>query len=364
MVVGVVVIIAALVAGQHLTVPPSTGPGGSLRAAVATATVPTALVSGTSSGRLTLIGSAHLMSAAWAPDSQHASVQMQAVDARIPTVQRIVDRSARNIKSVTADGLAWTSADSYRLSRVDKTQNWHETLGRLDSTAETNAVATRASNFCVVPAPDIALACSGDGTEIAVLKVTQPDITNAGWLEIVNAASHNVIHDFRVAQTNDRAWVSISPDGQSIGFADANGTIWIANGLTGKTTKVLDHLITDTLVFPAWLPDGRLLVPDLQAQVTRVFTADGVSAGGDFPYAPMLSASTSGNVIAMANNSTIITLAPYGHARVTLDLGCIPNGPGNVNWSPDGAEAVVVCSQTQPDAQGDYNESALLVAAS
>ena len=367
MVVGAVVIIAALVLGQRLAVSPATGPGGSLPAATVTTAVPSSLASGTrGSDRLTRIGSAHLVSAAWSPDSQHASVQMQAVDALTPTVQRIMDRSARTIKSITADGLVWTSANSYRVSRVDKAQNRLETSGQLGSTVETNAnaVAAPASNSCVVPPPDIALTCSSDGTEVAALKVTKEDITNAGWLEIVDAASHKVVHEFRDANTNDRAWVSISPDGQSIGFADANGSIWIADGLTGKTTKVVDHRITDTSVFPAWLPDGRLLVPDVQAQVIRVFSADGISSTGDFPYAPMLSVSKSANVIAMANNSTIVTLAPSGRDRVTLDLQCIPNGPGSVYWSPDGTEAIVVCSQTQPDALGDYNESAVLIAAS
>ena len=355
--VGALVVGGALVIGQRMTAVPPTNPGGSLPPVSATPSGPR----DPGSSHLTSIASAHLVSARWSPDSKHAALQLQAVDARTPTVQLIVDRSARTIKSVIADGLDWTSASTYRLTRIDESQNRKETVGQLDSTAEVATSSAVTADSCVIAAPNIAMTCSNDGSEIVVLKVTKEDITNSGWLEIVDAKSDNAVHEFHDAQTNDQAWVSISPDGQSLAFADANGSIWIADGSTGKSHDVATHEITDTLVVPAWLPDGRLLVPDVHAQLVRVFTAAGIGSSGDFPYGPMISASASGTIIAMAGNSTVITVAGDGKDAMKLDLQCTPKGPSSVYWSPDGTEAVLVCSQRQPDAQGDYNESAVLV---
>jgi hypothetical protein len=333
------------------------------------------------------LSGAHLMTAAWAPDGQHVAVTAQPADTnpRIPTVQHIFDRAGHEVASVTADGFAWIGADSYLITRLDDANVAHQWTGQLGSTTETSVsvgsvktvspgplscvASSSSSGYGLmiggkeIPFSGQAMACSPDGVRVAVMQITADTLPMSGWLQVVDATSGKVVRELRNARTYDRAWVGFSPDGSALGF-DSGDSISIANLPTGKIVRVLPLGPLDGPETPAWLPSGRLAVPDQSQQTTRTFAIDGTEVVASLPYAPDLSVSSGGTVLAIDRNSVRVVVQSSDGRRGTLDLAATPNGVPDVSWSPDGQAAVLICTPTTSAGGFVYDETAILIAVS
>ena len=209
--------------------------------------------------------------------------------------------------------------------------------------------------------PGTVMACSPDGLEVAVLQVTNDILPYSGWLQIVDSNSGKVVAELRNALTGQGAWVAFSRDGHALGFTNASADwISIVAVSTGKVVNVLPRPRYQVVPTPAWLPDGRLAVPDPAKQVVRAFAIDGTETSAAIPYAPDLAISSSGVILALDITSTRILVQSPGGKRGTLDLGVYAMGSSQVRWSPDGNAAVI--RGIVPMAQGaDTVQTAILV---
>lgn len=336
------------------------------------------VVLGTSFG---LLAKGHLLSATWSPDGSHVDVAVQSLETvpATPTSQNIFDKAGSKITTLTADWLRWTSPSAYVVGRTDSAGTVHESAGQLGSSAETAVpsgsaiVEPMGSLSCVASSvgldftvwiggkesasmPGIPRACSSDGTEVAVLQVTQEGVPNAGWIRVVDTRTGKVTRDLPAAQSYDRAWASFSPNGLALAFANSADAICIANLSTGQTQQVLAGGYQGPIT-PAWLPDGRLAVPDPQTRKVRAFGVSGTESAVSLPFAPNLFVSSAGVAFAFDRSSTTLFTQSSDGTAATLNVGA---SPYMVSWSPDGREAVVICADLTPT-NGYYDETAALV---
>jgi hypothetical protein len=142
----------------------------------------------------------------------------------------------------------------------------------------------------------------------------------------------------------------------------------IANLTSGQIVPVVPREPPHYAISPDWLPDNRLAVPDPQTQSVLVFRADGQKSTADLPFAPGLSISSAGLVLAIDPSSPVLVAQTPDGRRVDLDLGrawgLMPNNVSWVAWSSDGKEAVLVCTAQSSVDGVNYDETAILIGAS
>ncbi len=335
---------------------------------------------------------AYLLEAAWAPDGAHVAIAASSLDngpSGSPAQQHVLDRAGQPVAVITADGLVWTGPQSYLLTRIDPTTSAiKQTLGQLGTSAETAvatgsvAVAFAPGLPCIadtsggsytlwisgreVPQTGYALACTSDRATVAVLHPTgQQDGLETGWIDLVNASTGAVIRELRSASATSQAWAAFSPDGQTLGYVDLNGAVAVADVTTGAARELVSAQQLDGPVTPAWLPDGRLAVPQETTGTVRVFERDGAESSAKLPYGPDLSVSSAGVVLAIDPLATQVAITAPTGTQTTIDLGDeTPNGSQEVFWSPDGQEAILVCTTTTVPTSGRYQETAVLLTVS
>jgi hypothetical protein len=355
------------------TAPASPSASRSLEASASPVASPAATV-------VALKGEFLILTAAWAPDGGHVAVTAVSEDGA-PNVTDIFDRSGFKVESIAADEFAWTGANTYRLTRGDvPTDTTHQYLGELGSAKETEvkvgsvaAVSYDALSRCVAShqtfdytlwiggrqsasRPGDALACSPDGSEVAVVQITSDTLPYTGWVEVIDAHTGKVIREFRDVQSSDRAWAAFSPDGRALAFYGSAEEVSYGTCIADVSTGTVRQLFGTSGFYvpatPAWLPDGRLAVPNTVTEKVHIFGADGVESSGSLPFAPNLSISSAGVVLAFGDLSRTVGIQSVDGRRSTLDLAAYPM---YVVWSLDGLAAVVIGSA------GSYDETAVLV---
>jgi hypothetical protein len=381
----VVVVGTALVLSQQVGGVPTSGTNPSPPSAV-TASAPRATPADTTgSSGYTTVASSHVLESSWAPDSQHFAITARAaLPALAQTVQHILDRKGHEVGTVTADVLEWTGPSSFVLTRLDSSGGTSQSVGQLGSAVQksvavgsvpglssyplgcvTSALAgtytLRVGGVVSKPLAGVPQVCSADGQRVAVLQVTSEGASDAGWLQIVDTSTGKSVLDLRNAPFVDQEWAGFGPGDRALGFSDGSA-IYVADLGSGKVIRVLAPARTDPLITPAWMPDGRLAVPDPGRLTVRAFATDGSESTVSLPYATTLSISSSGTALAVDSLSQLITMQSLGGGRTTLDLAsCTPNGRGAVSWAPDGTSAVVICTNLQPGTDGNYEETAILI---
>lgn len=98
--------------------------------------------------------------------------------------------------------------------------------------------------------------------------------------------------------------------------------------------------LTDGPIYPAWLPDDRLAIPDPVKHRVRAFGIDGAESSVSLPFDSQLSISTAGVVLAHDLYRDFTVQASDG-TRSALHF---PESPSTFDWSPDGLAAVVICT--------------------
>lgn len=318
---------------------------------------------------VTALAKGHLLGAMWSPDGGYVAVTVESANATVAPIQQIFDKHGTKVVSIAADAFAWTGPTTYVLGRKDASQTMSEFAGQVGSSKET-AVSTGSVKApssdplaCVPWAVSILgtpLMCSADGSQVAVLEITAEDLPFTGWLEIVEAKTGKVTRELRDAQAYTGSWAAFSPDGGSLAYTDASTSAYIANLSTGAIHEVYAAAPLAWWVTPAWLPDGRLAVPDSGAGKVRAFSADGIESSANLPYGRILAVSSAGVVLAFDDLTPKVVVQASDGTRSTLDLGASPNGASSAYWSPDGREAVMVCTDLTPTGPV-YDETAVLI---
>ena len=317
-----------------------------------------------------IVDSGRLTRSAWAPDSQHFAIALRADDIQAnPAVQDVFDRSGAKVASVQADTLVWTGPATYRLGRSDATGTERFYAGELGSTVVSQVAGPLldGSEFtpCVAQSygnsyslliggkpksfEGALLACSADGSELLALHVTNDGMGVLGWLQVVDPDSGRILREWPDTLLASRSWVAFSPDGSAVAFdgtVDADpGGFSIAEISTGRIRTVFPDVfeyssLTDGPIYPAWLPDDRLAIPDPVQHRVRAFGVDGAESSVSLPFDSQLSISKAGVVLAHDLYRDLTVQATDG-TRSALHF---PESPFTFDWSPDGLAAVVICT--------------------
>lgn len=317
-----------------------------------------------------VVDSGRVTRSEWAPDSRHFAIAVQAEDIQAnSTVQDVFDRSGAMVASVQADTLVWTGPATYRLGRTDATGTEHLYAGELGSTVVSQVAGPLldGSEFtpCVAQSygnsyslliggkpksfKGALLACSANGSELLALHVTNDGMGVLGWLQVVDPDSGRILREWPNTQLTSSSWVAFSPDGRAVAFdgtvgADPGG-FSIAEISTGRIRTVFPDVfeyssLTDGPIYPAWLPDDRLAIPDPVKHRVRAFGIEGAESSVSLPFDSQLSISTAGVVLAHDLGRDFTAQASDG-TRSALNF---PESPFTFDWSPDGLAAVVICT--------------------
>lgn len=204
------------------------------------------------------------------------------------------------------------------------------------------------------------LSCSPDGSELLALHVTNDGAGLLGWLQVVATDSGRILREWPDTELASRSWAAFSPDGRAVAFDGTVGSnpegFSIAEISTGQIRTVFPNVfeyssLADGPITPAWLPDDRLAIPHPVKRTVRTFSIEGAELSVNLAFDLQLSISSAGVVLAHDPYGDVTVQATDG-SRSALKL---PKPPLAFDWSPDGLEAVVICSD------GSGSVAALLV---
>jgi hypothetical protein len=281
-----------------------------------------------------------------------------------PSEWRVFDRAARQVGSVTATGFAWAGPDTYVVSRTAGDDTMAEWSVRLGSTTETHTasvpIAFEPEMPCIAadwngsftawlggaesqPISGHAMACSADGSEIALIKLRDGEGIS-GSLEVVRAATGSLLWSLPAIELSGTSPVAFSSDGLHLLAGESIVDLQSGSAASLPITSVESG---------AWLSNGKVAVISLGADRVRAFDVAGKEAPIDLPSGRYLSVSPAGAMAVIDDLAGTLHIVSSG-AGENLELDCTPRS--FLYWSPDGRQLVVSC-----DLAGS-GEKALLVA--
>ena len=185
--------------------------------------------------------------------------------------------------------------------------------------------------------PGVPMAWSGDGAMLAVLHVTQAQVSvggsDSGWIEITRAADGSARQAIRSTRVGRLDRVSFSPDGRYLAVGgDASSVIEVSTGH-------VDRLATTYVRSLGWKPDGSILV-DTNEPYLSLWRAGSIEQT-DLVSGWYWSLSSAG-VIADGDGQASARLTVYlGDGARSLDLpATVSSWPA---WAGDGRSLVAIC---------------------
>jgi hypothetical protein len=185
--------------------------------------------------------------------------------------------------------------------------------------------------------PGVPIAWSADGAMLAVLHVTQPQVSiggsDSGWVEITNAADGSSVQSFRSTKVGRLDRVAFSRDGRYLGFGGESSSVIEVS--TGKVSRLAATYVRSL----GWMPDGTILV-DTNASNLSVWRA------GSTQQTQMVSgwywSVSSAGVVADGDGQASAKLTIYESDGVqSLDLpASLASWPA---WAWNGRSLVAIC---------------------
>ena len=222
---------------------------------------------------------------------------------------------------MTAIGLAWTGPDSYVVSRSESQGAAVESIGRLGSTAETPTasvpIAMEPDKPCIATDTNDAytvwlggkesrsedghaMACSADGSEVAVIKVSDGEGIS-GSLEVVCAATGSILWDLPGVELSGSSPVAFSSDGLHL---------LAGQSIVDLSSGSVASLPIASVESGAWLPDGRVGVIAVGDDHVRAFDVAGKESSIDLPSGRHVSVSPAGAIVLVDDVAGILRSSP------------------------------------------------------
>ena len=313
------------------------------------------------------LASSFMVEARWAPDSQHVAVWRisEGLKDSPPSEWQIFDRAGKQVGSVTATGFAWSGPDTFVVGRSGSDGTTHESIVHLGSTTETPTayvpIAMEPDKPCIAsdsngsytvwlggkesPGEDgHAMACSADGSEIAVIKLADGEGIS-GSLEVVSAATGSILWNLRQVELSGTSPVAFSSDGSHLLAGES-----LVDLSSGSVVTVPIAWVESG----AWLPDSRVGVIAVDDDQVCAFDVAGRESSIDLPSGRYISVSPAGAIALIDDLAGTLRIVSNG-AKRTIVFDCAPRP--FLYWSPDGGAVVVACG-----AQTGMSEQAVLIA--